>query len=261
MPSGPSITRLIARNTAQASPNKIHDSEVARRYGFAGGLVPGVTVFAWMCGPALEAFGPRWLEAGTISARFVRPVYDAAEVIVSGDPDGEELRLAVEGAGERCATGRATTAVTHPPDVAAFERVPLPEPLPPAGPDSLVPGVALGTIDAAFDAAPAGEYLVSIGADHPIPGGTAHPGWLILLANLALSSNVALGPWIHVSSDMGMHHTIRDGESVSALSRVAATFERKGHRFVELDVLILAGGRAAASIRHVAIYEPRPPAE
>ena len=34
--------RVEAFNTAKASENKIHDDDVARRFGFGGGLVPGV---------------------------------------------------------------------------------------------------------------------------------------------------------------------------------------------------------------------------
>jgi len=33
---------VSAYNTAAASDNKIHDDSVARRFGFRGGLVPGV---------------------------------------------------------------------------------------------------------------------------------------------------------------------------------------------------------------------------
>jgi len=36
--------RVEAFNTAKASENKIHDDAVARRFGFGGGLVPGVDV-------------------------------------------------------------------------------------------------------------------------------------------------------------------------------------------------------------------------
>ena len=37
-----------AYNLAKNSENKIHDDSVARRFGFQGGLVPGVDVFAYM---------------------------------------------------------------------------------------------------------------------------------------------------------------------------------------------------------------------
>ena len=48
--------QVEAYNTAHASENKIHDSEVARRFGFAGGLVPGVDVYGYMSYPAVQ----RW---------------------------------------------------------------------------------------------------------------------------------------------------------------------------------------------------------
>lgn len=37
---------IVAFNTAHASENRIHDDATAKRYGFAGGLVPGVDVYA-----------------------------------------------------------------------------------------------------------------------------------------------------------------------------------------------------------------------
>ena len=36
---------ITAHNPATGSENRIHADDVARRYGFRGGLVPGVTVY------------------------------------------------------------------------------------------------------------------------------------------------------------------------------------------------------------------------
>lgn len=36
--------RVEAYNTAKLSENKMHDDTVAKRFGFSGGLVPGVDV-------------------------------------------------------------------------------------------------------------------------------------------------------------------------------------------------------------------------
>ncbi|HEY3142742.1 MAG TPA: hypothetical protein VGJ86_16500, partial [Acidimicrobiales bacterium] len=52
---------LVAKNTATTSANKIHDDEVAQRYGFRGGLVPGVDVYAYLTHPLAEAWGIDWL--------------------------------------------------------------------------------------------------------------------------------------------------------------------------------------------------------
>ena len=44
MTASPNVYRVSAFNTAKQSENKMHDDVVAQRYGFSGGLVPGVEV-------------------------------------------------------------------------------------------------------------------------------------------------------------------------------------------------------------------------
>ena len=48
------------------------------------------------------------------------------------------------------------------------------------------------------------------------------------------------------------------GERLGTRATVKRLFERKGHEFVELDlVLVTEGERPVASIRHIAIYQLR----
>ena len=54
----------------------MHDDTVAKRYGFSGGLVPGVDVMAYMMHLPVAKWGRAFLERGLIEARFVKPVYD-----------------------------------------------------------------------------------------------------------------------------------------------------------------------------------------
>lgn len=263
MTAGPaSGHRVRARNTATESENRIHHDEVARRLGFAGGLVPGVTIFAHMCRPALERFGTAWLDGGSLDARFTRPVYDGDEIAIAAtDEEGARaLRLTVRGPrDEECATGTARLGATASPDPASFATAPLPDPPPPASPEAFAAGRALGTLRGSFDATAAAGYLASIGADdaRTRASGLAHPGWLILLANAALVASVRLGPWMHVGSDVRLYRAVRDGEPLETRAKVARAFERKGHRFVELDVCVLAAEAPAMSARHTAIWEPR----
>ena len=49
--------RVTALNDAERSENAIHHDDVARRYGFGGGLVPGVTVYAYMSALPAEHWG------------------------------------------------------------------------------------------------------------------------------------------------------------------------------------------------------------
>jgi hypothetical protein len=48
------------------------------------------------------------------------------------------------------------------------------------------------------------------------------------------------------------------GDELAARARVTGNYEKKGHRFVELDALIVANGHTpVAHCRHIAIYQPR----
>jgi hypothetical protein len=249
---------LVAFNTATASANKIHDDEVAKRFGFRGGLVPGVDVYAYLCHPPAEAWGLDWLRRGTMRARFHQPVYDGHRVDITPTDSALELR---DEAGELCADGAATlperTAPT--PDVADWPEVDQMVDPPPASPEVLVPGTAFGLAPHGFHADHHGEYLADVRETAGIyaEAGVAHPGWVLRDANYVLSANVRLGPWIHVESVVQHHDVVHDGEEVTARGLITKEWDHKGHRFVELDVLHLANLRPVARTTHTAIYRPR----
>jgi hypothetical protein len=73
-----------------------------------------------------------------------------------------------------------------------------------------------------------------------------------------LLDNVILGPWIHAGSRMQLLSAAREGDEIAARAVVTGNYEKKGHRFVELDALVVANGTTPlAHCRHVAIYQPR----
>src|SRR2546428_14127734 len=82
--------RVQAYNTAKQSENKMHDDTVAKRFGFSGGLVPGVDVMAYMMHLPGKKRGGAFLERGLIEARFVKPGYygEAADVAGAGENGG-----------------------------------------------------------------------------------------------------------------------------------------------------------------------------
>jgi hypothetical protein len=251
---------VVAFNTATASANKMHDDVVARQYGFQGGLVPGVDVYAYLTHPPAAAWGRSWLERGTMRARFVQPVYDGDRVHVVALGGGDlELR---NSNGDVCATATATLpdeTEPAPPDAAAWPVAEERAEPPVASPEVLVPGTALGLAAHTFHADRAREYLADIREDLPLYAdeAIAHPGWILRDANYVLSRNVRLGPWIHVESEVQHVGTVEDGDELSARAVVTAEWEAKGHRFVTLDVLHLAGDRPVARTTHTAIYRPR----
>ena len=100
--------RVQAYNTAKLSENKMHDDTVARRFGFSGGLVPGVDVMAYMMHLPVRRFGRAFLERGLIEARFLKPVYDGETAVVAATENDGVLSIEVESRGELCATGSAS---------------------------------------------------------------------------------------------------------------------------------------------------------
>ncbi len=102
---------VIAKNYGADHANKIHSDEGATRYGFAGALVPGVGLYAYLARPAVDALGREWLERGAMSAKFIKPVYDGEKVqarATTSNNDPVELRLELfNSAGNLCAIGSA----------------------------------------------------------------------------------------------------------------------------------------------------------
>ena len=66
----PQPYQVSAYNTAKASENKIHDDATARRFGFSGGLVGGVHVYAYMTHLPVAHWGRAWLERHHASAQI-----------------------------------------------------------------------------------------------------------------------------------------------------------------------------------------------
>lgn len=263
---------VVALNTSTRSENAMHHDDVARRYGFRGGLVAGVDVWAYLTQPAAQRWGADWVTRGRMQARFLVPVYDGETIVVTGTDttlaDGRDGLVldATNAAGERCATGTAwlPEEVGPPPDPSRWPVVAQPAPgdRPPPGPESLPEGAALGLAPHTFTVADATGYLADVRETLPLyaEAGIAHPAWLLRDANYVLAGAVRLGPWIHVESDVTHLGLVNDGQEITCRALVNREWEHKGHRFVELDVLHLADGRPVQRTTHTAIHTPRPPA-
>ncbi|RYZ14316.1 MAG: hypothetical protein EON61_04120 [Alphaproteobacteria bacterium] len=254
------IRTLIAFNTATASENKIHDDAVASRFGFTGGLVPGVDVFAYLAHAPMAKWGKDWLAGGQMRARFLKPVYDGDTAEVSSTETAEGLDLTIKARGDLCAAGSARRlGASAPTAMLAIAPMPDLDTRPPASVDSLKPGATLGTLRESYTRAEGLDHIAAVRDDAALydDGRIANAGWLLRRANYVLADNVRLGPWIHVESDINMHSLLHDGEDLEVRAVVAENVESKGHLIVTLDVQMLSSGRHIMSCRHWAIYEPR----
>jgi acyl dehydratase len=253
--------RVSAFNTAKQSENKMHDDTVARRFGFSGGLVPGVEVMAYMMHLPVARWGRDFLERGLIEARFVKPVYDGETATVTGEDTGEGLSLTVESRGTVCATGSASLPPQAPAvDLAAYPETAVVTSRPAVGSSSFPVGQWLGTAPVSWGGERLRDYLAEIRETDPIyfGGDLIHPGTLQRIMNRVLVDNVVLGPWIHVGSRMQLLHAVRGDDALNARAKVVANYDKKGHRFAEFDALIVANGTTpVAHCHHIAIVQPR----
>ena len=253
--------RVTAYNTSKQSENKIHDDAVARRFGFSGGLVPGVDVMAYMIHLPVAKWGRAFLERGLIDARFVKPVYDGEVAELTADESNGVLSIQVHSRGQLCATGSASLPASAPAvSMADSREVAAVAERQPVSAASYEVGQWLGTAPRDWAGEAATGYLADIRETDPIYAseGLGHPGLLQRVMNKALVDNAILGPWIHVGSRMQLLSAAKSGDVITARAKVIGNYDKKGHRFVELDALVVANGKTPlAHCRHIAIYQPR----
>ena len=259
-----------AYNQVPESENRIHSDEVARTYGFKGGLVPGVTVTAYLCHPAVEAWGLDWLERGRASAIASTPLYDRKRFRVElSDVASSSYEAAlIDEDGTRCATGTVelTATVPTPPSMRGDPRADEDFRRPSASREAMeelrerglralqVPWNTNAQITGYLrDASGMPELL------RPDGGGYANPAFVLGLTNWALAGNVRMEAWLHLQTDSQNYRPIpRDAELVVE-SAIANLFEKKGHEFVDLDVATYLSGtrEPVMSARLRAIYKLR----
>jgi hypothetical protein len=263
---------VIAHNYAFDADNKIHSDDVAARYGFAGGLVPGVGNYAYLTRPMVNALGRAWLERGTLAAKFIQPVYHGEQVSVRGTVTSvEPVELQLElfnSAGALCAVGKAGLPSVLPaldPSDYPAQPLPPPEQRRAAAINAVPAGTVLGALDFALDLADEGAaFLDKVVESLPLYRGAnvedrlCHPAYWPAQANEIVMRNVALGPWIHTATETQHYALARHGELLSLRGRVAAAYEKRGHELVELDLALFGvPDRPIAKLKHTAIIKLR----
>lgn len=250
-----------AYNLAKNSENKMHDDSVARRFGFQGGLVPGVDVFAYMSHMPVAKWGRAFLERGLMDGRFTKPVYDGEMAVVTAEEVDGGLAIKVESRGEVCATGHASMPSNMPKlSLDDFQSAAPVTKRAPVDASSYQAGKWLGIPPYTLGAQPSLEYLRDVRETDPLYANDkiVHTGMLLRTMNWALMENAILGPWIHVGSTIRYIGAASVEDVLTVRAKVTGNYDRKGHKFVELDGLIVANGATPiAHCQHVAIYQPR----
>lgn len=248
--------------------NLICDDAHARRHGYKAGLVPGVSIYAYMSRSLVEFLGADWLERGFAEVAFHHPAYEGEEIRVAGCLVSvtKEGTLRVEYRAENpqgmaCGTGVARLPAQRPQPEPELEDYPGGQrPLKrPISLHLLKAGERLTPITSEFNRKTHWEYCEKTVRDHhPIYHQLVHPGWLLSQANTILTANYDLPPWIHVSSAVQNYHAQEQECTVEARGCVLEKFELRGNHFIVLDVGIFAGRRCLATVRHTVIFRIAP---
>ncbi len=249
--------QVIARNYSEASENRIHNDDVARRYGFRGGLVPGVAVYGYLTHPIVERLGEAWLTQSSSSVRFLKPAYQ-------GD------RLSVELSEE---TGRYLARCYDPEGTLLAELTSDPS-APPGPEDQSVFGGEQkdpDRIEMIWDTVIEGQpftpwhfqitedgnrtFTEQVDDDLAVYRTAAHPHWLLGIANRALTREYVMPAWIHVGSEIRFHELVKVGDTLEVRAVPLEKWERKGHQFVKLYLAYVRGNQQITTeIFHTAIF-------
>jgi len=266
--SKPCSYEAVAFNPVPESENRIHSDEVAKAYGFRGGLVPGVVVSAYLLHPAAVAWGRDWLERGHAHAVVHSPVYDGEKFrveVTDASACGYRAVL-IDGRGTRCASATVglPDEAPEPPVVRHDERLARDAERPLASREVMerLRATGLGAMPARWnDRAEITSYFRS--ADEMAPvfhrDGFANPAFVLGLTNWLLAANVRMSPWLHLETHAQAYRAIEPDTELVAEAAIADLFEKKGHQFVDVDVTVLgrADSRVYSSIRLRAIYQMR----
>lgn len=248
--------QVVARNYSEASENRIHSDEVARRYGFRGALVPGVAVYGYLTHPLVEQLGEAWLAQSTSHVRFLKPAYE-----------GDRLSISVENAETdwvaRCHNDEGILLAelqSTPGELPAlesqgvFDAPPKPHERIPMTWETVIEGQPFAPFHWQITEDGNATFAERVSDDLAIYRTAAHPHWLLGIANLALTREYVMPAWIHVGSEIRFRRLLKVGDTVEVRTVPLEKWDRKGHQFVKLYLAYSRGDDIATEIIHTAIF-------
>jgi MaoC like domain len=261
------VYEVVAKNYGADHANKIHSDEGAAKYGFAGALVPGVGLYAYLTRPVVNALGLDWVEHGALKSRFIHPIYHGERVqvrsrIVSSDPVELSLELYNQ-SNIVCAIASASLPSSPlPPEPEKYPFRPLPphDRFRPATISAFSSDDLLGSLDFTYELSDeVTKFLDDISEELPIYRGAeavCHPALWISKANEIIMQNVALGPWIHTASEAQQYRRAHPGERFSIRGRVIESYLKRGNEYIVVDLGVFGDEeRAVAVVKHTAIIK------
>ena len=260
----------VAFNQVPESENRIHSDETAKRFGFRGGLVPGVTVSAYLCHPAVCAWGEDWLARGSAHVAVKSPLYDGERFGVEvGAASGSSYEAVLRsGSAEPLATAQVELPSSAPvaPQMRGDRRATRDHERPLASRALMerLQESGMRALRTRFSAdAPMARYFRDRGAMPPAcredGEALANPAFVLGVTNWALAANVRMPAWLHLETWSQSFEAIPVNSELVVESEITDLFDKQGHEFVDLDVVTFleVERRAVTRTRLRAIYRLR----
>jgi hypothetical protein len=256
--------RIVARNSAAASANKIHADEGARTLGFRAALVPGNALYCYLESAIRGRLGPDWAGRGAAEVQFTAPAYDGDQLTAAARPaDGGavEAMLVRDENGQVAAVARAWLrgAEEPPPPGSDYPHAGLPDSPPRFSEAWALDSGELGSLDPVITRADVAAYLEGMGQRPDAFGADVPSAFLARMYARIMSANVVrTDPSIHTSSRISHFRRVELGDPISVRGHIERLFGRRGNRHYVLDMAYLnAGGQVVMTQRHTAIYRLR----
>lgn len=267
-----SIDAFLSNDDSPDIGNPIHSTEVAKKYGFRGPLVGGVTVYGWATPAILEALGDSWLDHGWADVFFRQPTYPGdrlAIAITPGSdvsPEGYSLTMTNQ-EGTVCVVGAVGLGdapwIDEYVRPGAMDAQPAPDPIPP---------IVLGETPVDVDWRPhedetSAEVLEEYWSrshpeydDHFIGDPPRlHPGWIAGRAEPVMRHNVSMPQSIHFRSRIQHLAPAYGHQPITTSAHLTSIEDRKGHHAANFDCVVRdSKGTDIALLRHWTIIRVRP---
>lgn len=229
---------VTAQNLPEHAQNPIHTDAGAQAAGFPRALVAGVTTYAYLTHPVVEAWDVVWLEHGTADVVFKAPVFLHDEVRCTPEADGGDVTVSAVVDGRARVTMRAGWHDDVPPS-------------------SLPDGELLRTRHIRLEGEYGDEYGSRAGDDLDLYRhlGVVHPAVWPAFANHLVHTEVANGSWIHTRSIIRHHAPAPVGSMADLSGAVVRRFDSAAGVRAVLDVRIEVDGRVVATLEHHAIVD------
>ncbi|MEX0941536.1 MAG: hypothetical protein WD002_03235 [Pseudomonadales bacterium] len=262
-----------AMNTAPDSQNQIHGDDIARKYGFKGGLVPGVTISAYLIQPAVDSWGMDWLERGAAHVRVSSPLYDGEQFTVNITQEFKDHYKAELARPDGTVSATADISLTGPVETAGTPPVRRMDQI--AEKDFIGPKASFETFKQlkqegclAFRYRWGSKHRMNAYIENQalMPellrldgGGYANMSFILGCSNWVLASNAQMNPWVHLETRSQNFRAVPADTRIIAEMDIDNFYEKKGHEFIDVNVNLFdeANDDCLAVIALRAIYKLR----